>query len=201
MSRDDQGYFEERYVSGRPPWDTGVPSAELIRVLDAENLPRSGCTVLELGCGTGTDAIELARRGYIVTAVDFVPAAIREARRKVRAAAVPVDLLEGDLTRIDLGGPYDMLFDRGLYHHMRRANLSGFLQTMEKITRKGTRWLCLAGNAREQTEQGPPRVHEHEFRAELGGLFEFLDVREFRLGPETRRSRPLAWSILMERRA
>jgi hypothetical protein len=57
----------------------------------------------------------------------------------------------------------------------------------------------LAGNSRELLENGPPVVNEDEFRAELGPLFHILDVREFRfdLRPDFR---PLAWSILMERR-
>ena len=60
--------FEKSYQTGDTPWDSGVPSAELIRVLDAGLLP--GKTVLEIGCGTGTNAIGFARRGYRVTAVD-----------------------------------------------------------------------------------------------------------------------------------
>src|SRR3989449_11346603 len=60
--------FEKSYRTGDTPWDSGVPSAELTRVLDAGLLP--GKTVLEIGCGTGTNAIAFARRGYRVTAVD-----------------------------------------------------------------------------------------------------------------------------------
>ena len=63
------GDFESAYVTGDTPWDSGVPSAELIRVLDTGSLP--GNTVLEFGCGTGTNAIEFARRGYRVAAVDL----------------------------------------------------------------------------------------------------------------------------------
>src|SRR2546422_11040148 len=69
--------FEKSYQTGDTPWDSGVPSAELVRVLDAGLLP--GKTVLEIGCGRGTNAIALARRGYRVTAVDFVDVAVRRA--------------------------------------------------------------------------------------------------------------------------
>src|SRR5206468_10448480 len=60
--------FVQRYVEGNIPWDSGVPEAELVRLLDAGTL--AGKTVLEIGCGTGTNAVELARRGFVVTAMD-----------------------------------------------------------------------------------------------------------------------------------
>lgn len=194
---DHREMFRQRYLQGDAPWDSGVPSTELVRVLDAGLLP--GRNVLELGCGTGTNAIEFARRGLQVTAVDLVDVAVEAARRKARSAGVSVDFRVGDITTMDLGGPYDVLFDLGLYHGQRTRDLDGLLRTVARVSRKGTRWLSLAGNAREQLEVGPPVVREEEFRAELGGFFKFLEVREFRfeLRPDFR---PLAWSILMERR-
>lgn len=189
--------FRQRYLKGEAPWDSGVPSTELVRVLDAGLLP--GRTVLELGCGTGTNALEFARRGFQVTAIDLADVAVDAARRKARAAGARVDFRVGDITTADLGGPYDVLFDLGLYHGQRIRDLDGLLRTLARVSRKGTRWLCLAGNARETMEVGPPVVREEEFRTELGGLFNFLEIREFRF--ELRADlRPLAWSILMERR-
>lgn len=190
-------HVRQRYASRDTPWDSGVPSTELTRTLDAGLLP--GKTVLELGCGTGTNSIELARRGFRVTAVDLVDLPIERAREKAHRAGVEVDFRIGDLTQLDLGGPHDVLFDLGLYHSMRTRDLAGFLKTLERVSRRGTRWLCLAGNAREIIKDGPPGVTEAEFRSELGSLFNFVDVREFRF--DLREDfRPLAWSILMERR-
>src|SRR5215471_2907167 len=74
--------FAQRYAQGNIPWDSGKPSEELIKVLNAGKL--NGKTALEIGCGTGTNAIELARRGFEVTAVDCVEEAIRIARGKAR---------------------------------------------------------------------------------------------------------------------
>ena len=190
-------WIRQRYLAGDTPWDTGVPEPEILRRLEEGAFP--GKKLLELGCGTGTNAIELARRGYQVTAVDLVDVAIRKARAKARTAGVRVDFRLGDLTRMDLGGPYDSLFDLGVYHGIRQRNLSGFLSAISRASLPGTRWLSLAGNAKEPLENGPPVVHESEFRAELDPVFRVLDAREFRfdLRPDFR---PLAWSILLERR-
>ena len=192
------GEFEKSYRTGDTPWDSGVPSAELVRVLDAGLLP--GKTVLEIGCGTGTNAIAFARRGYRVTAVDYVELAVRRAREKAQKTGIEIDFRVGDATRMDLGGPYDVVFDRGVYHGIRTGNLPAFLRMLERVTHKGTRWLCLAGNAKEPMVNGPPVVTEDEFRTELEPLFKILEVREFRFTLDREDFRPLAWSILMERR-
>ncbi len=189
--------MRQDYASGKTPWDSGVPSSELIRSVEAGELP--GTTLLELGCGTGTNAIELARRGYRVKAIDLVELAVERAREKARKAGVTLEFLSGDLTKLDLGGPFDCLFDLGLYHGLRNRDLVGFLSTLRRVSRSGTRWLSLAGNAKEVLPDGPPVVREEEFRAELEPLFRILRVREFRfdLRPDFQ---PLAWSILAERR-
>ncbi len=141
--------FSQRYAEGNIPWDSGKPSKELVRVLNEGQL--SGNTALEIGCGTGTNAIELARRGFKVTAVDYVPQAIEAARTKASAANVEVEFRVADVLNAELGGPYDILFDRGVYHVLRMEHLEKFQQALRRVTRRGTRYLCLAGNAKRST--------------------------------------------------
>src|ERR1041384_5220544 len=190
--------FAERYAQGKIPWDSGKPSEQLVRVLDAGTL--TGTTVLEIGCGTGTNAIELARRGFKVTAADYVEQAIQAARDKAHAAKVKIDFRVADVVKDDLGGPYDILFDRGVYHHLRTEDLKGFQEFLKRVTRGGSWWLSLAGNPKEKIENGPPVVHESEIRAELGPLFDIVELREFRFSTNSADFRPLAWSILMRRK-
>ena len=191
--------FAQRYARGDIPWDSGKPSEELIRVLKAAKL--TGKTALEIGCGTGTNAIELARRGFEVTAVDCVEAAIRIARGKASEAQVNVNFRVADVLTQALGGPYDVLFDRGVYHALRMVDLAKFQNMLKRVTRRGSWCLCLAGNAKEtKSEKGPPVVTEREIRAEFGPLFEIVELREFRFATNQPDFRPLAWSILMRRK-
>lgn len=187
----------QRYATGQTPWDTGVPSPELIRVIESGDF--EGKRVLEFGCGSGTNSLELARRGYSVTAVDLAELPIQRAKERAQRADVRINFRVGDFTHMDLGGPYDCLFDLSVYDGIRSRDLLGFLRALQRASRPGTRWLSLAGNAREPASDGPPVVREEEFRSELGSLFDFLEVREFRfdLAPNFK---PLAWSILMERK-
>lgn len=62
--------------------------------------------ILDIGCGTGRHAIELARRGYKVTGVDLSPSQIERARAKAAAAGVAPDFRVGDARAL----PFDAEF-------------------------------------------------------------------------------------------
>jgi ubiquinone/menaquinone biosynthesis C-methylase UbiE len=63
-----------------PPWDINGPQPALSALL-AEYPPTN--PVLDVGCGSGDLAIFLAQRGLQVLGIDFVEAAITQAREKV----------------------------------------------------------------------------------------------------------------------
>ena len=192
--------WENRYRDGDTPWDTGQPSSELVRVVAAEGIQPGTC--IELGCGTGVNAVWLAQQGFDVTAIDFSALALDRARKRAADAGVAVRFLEGDVLDPPsaIGGPYDFVFDRGCYHVVRRIDVSRYLRTLEQITGPGSRGLILTGNAREPHDPGPPVVSEEEIRAEIGGIFEIVDLREFRFDQvEEVGVRFLGWSCLVRR--
>jgi ubiquinone/menaquinone biosynthesis C-methylase UbiE len=55
----------------------------------------AGDRVLDVGCGTGTLAVQAARKGARVTGLDLSPAMLRLAEEKARAAGVEVSLRRG----------------------------------------------------------------------------------------------------------
>jgi methyl halide transferase len=195
-----QSRFAASYASGEMPWNYEHANPELVAALKSKAL--RGYTALDMGCGTGNDAIELARNGFRVTAIDMVPRAIQMARARALEAGQlgRIDHRIGDLLTVDLGGPFDVIHDRGVYHYLRRIDLPGFLAMLKRVTRPGTRWLSLSGNSKEQMEFGPPRVSEEQIRSELGGLFEIVELRETLFLTDIPDFKPLAWATLLERR-
>ncbi len=192
--------WNQHYVDGNLPWDSGRPSKELIRVLNEESIKpgRAG----EFGCGTGTNAIYLASRGFDVTAFDLSPAAVATARENAAKAEGKVEFVEADLCRFTSNiAPFDFLFDRGCYHAVRRVDLPGFIATLKRLTCPGTRFLLLAGNPNEKGPPGPPTVTAAELCNELEPLFEIQFLREFRFEVPAPPEGFLAWSCLMTRRA
>lgn len=177
----------------------GYPSSELKRVLAEDGIPPS--SAVELGCGTGTNAVWLAQQGFSVTAADISPTAIQRARERAAAAGVTLRFVVGDVGAApDLGGPFAFFFDRGCYHCVREQNLAGYLRTLERNLSPQARGLILSGNARAP-RTGPPIVAEEEIRRELSPLFEIVRLREFRFDIVGDQPAHLAWSCLVRRRS
>ena len=80
--------------------------AEADFLFEELGLPQ-GSRVLDVGCGTGRHAVELARRGYRVTGVDLSDGMLHEAERAAREAGVEVEWVRGDATRMHFDGAFD----------------------------------------------------------------------------------------------
>src|SRR5690349_17507776 len=108
MSTVTQGDWDRRYEEGNTPWDSGRPSRELVSVIESGAIPAG--RALELGCGTGTNAVYLAQRGFEVTAADLSPLALDRARQRADSAGVKVNWVAADATALpDLVAPFDFL--------------------------------------------------------------------------------------------
>lgn len=127
--------FDLRYLL-RPRWDTGVSPPELIDFIQTH---RPG-TALDLGCGTGTNVLTLARSGWRTTGVDFSRLAIERARRRIRRAGLACHLLIGDVTRtLNLSGPFDLVLDLGCFHML--GDPLGYLKNLVRLLPDGGHWL------------------------------------------------------------
>jgi SAM-dependent methyltransferase len=192
--------WNDRYRDGNLPWDTGLPSSELQRVLSQHAI--GPCRALEIGCGTGTNSVWLAQQGFEVTGVDAAPLAVEQAEKRAHAAGAKVHFVAADVLHLpDLDRPFAFFFDRGCYHAVRRNTPEQYAPAVARQLASGARGLVLAGNAREPHVPGPPVVTEEQIRDELGLAFHILDLREFRFDeaagvPE----RFLGWSCLVEKR-
>lgn len=188
------------YRMGSPPWDHEEPSNELIKVLNEVPIPVG--TALEPGCGTGADAVYLARRGFEVTAVDSSPTALERARTRAEMAGVNVCFVLDDVFDfIQSCEPFDFVYDCGFYHFVRLVKLTGYIDFLWRATHPGSYCLVLAGSTDETAPGGPPQVSETEIRHELGRLFEFVHIRPFRFASSARPEGYLGWSCLMRRPA
>lgn len=73
--------------------------------------------ILDIGCGTGRHAIELAKRGYPVTGFDLSEGQLRAARQKAADAGVKVEFERRDATEPHFHGEFDaaIMFCEGAF--------------------------------------------------------------------------------------
>jgi SAM-dependent methyltransferase len=131
--------FEFRYLIGNTPWDTGVSPPELLSFL-RENPPGRA---LDLGCGTGTNAITIHAFGWKVIGVDSSYFAIRRAIEKSLCQAREVDFRRLDVSYLKgIEGPFDLILDIGCFHSLSTAARTRYAQRLiQLINPSGTYML------------------------------------------------------------
>lgn len=102
---------------GNPPWETGITPPEVREHL--ANYPPG--RALDLGCGTGTNVINICKHGWDAVGVDFIPVSIIKAKRKAHLSGV-ADKARFHLdtvTRLKaISGKFDLILDMGCYHNL-----------------------------------------------------------------------------------
>ena len=125
----------------QPPWDTGISPPELFEFI--KNHPPGHA--IDLGCGTGTNVITLAKAGWQVTGVDFAPRAIRLAKQKIKQAGIQAKVIINDATKLQgITGPFDFALDLGCFHGMRKEGRGQYLDQLDRVLASNGFWLLYA---------------------------------------------------------
>jgi SAM-dependent methyltransferase len=128
--------YKVAYCVGFRPWEDaarGDPAPrELLELLEGSYRVPVG-KALDLGCGSGSDPVFLASRGWQVTGVELETRAITEARDRARVAGVPVRFLQGDVTRLEdlgVGTGFTFVLDVGCFHTLPRDRRGDYVRSV-----------------------------------------------------------------------
>src|SRR6266568_5112476 len=138
--------YQIMYRLGVTPWEHRKPPAPLTALVEGPYALPPG-DMLDIGCGTGHDAIYCARHGWTVTGVDAVGRALRTARRNASQAGANVRFLHADITSpgvTDLGAGYTLFLDGGCLHGLRDEPLQRAAATLTDAAKPGAVLLMLA---------------------------------------------------------
>lgn len=143
----DQRFWDDRYLEQDHLW-SGAPNGVL--VAEVADLPPG--QALDLGCGEGADALWLAGRGWLVTAVDISRVALE--RAAAAAGDVSVCWTHGDVTRyVPPAGAFDLV--SALYFPLLRTAPAALRALLAAVAPGGT--LLVAGHDLDGT-----RHHHHQ---------------------------------------
>ncbi|NOZ07366.1 MAG: class I SAM-dependent methyltransferase [FCB group bacterium] len=192
--------LDERYRTGDLPWDTGKPNSHLLQFFSEEKITSGH--VLDIGTGTGTNAIWLAKLGFTVEGLDLSPVAIEMAREKAAKASATVNFISGDFLRYEhKGQPFDVVFDRGCFHTFDTpAERNQFAEKVHELLAQNGLWFSIIGSTDGPPRTtGPPRLSVREIAEAIEPKFEIRYIKAIQFEIVTTPF-PLGWLCLARKR-
>lgn len=189
--------FEDAYTD-LPPWEIGQPQSEIVRL--AEQGEISG-DVLDVGCGTGENALYLADRGHDVVGVDASSTAIDRATEKGQNRGLDATFRVGDALRLsDLDRQFDTVIDSGLFHVFSDAERPIFVDGLQSRLHQGGRYHMLCFSDREPGTWGPRRVSRDEIKETFTGDWTVNEIQPIQFELNIESGSVHAWRATVTRR-
>jgi SAM-dependent methyltransferase len=148
-------------AQGPAPWDIGHPQPAIARLVSEGAVVG---TVLEVGCGTGENALLVASTGRSVMGVDVAETALARARTKAHDRGLVVEFVAADAMQLDgLGRHFDTVLDIGLFHSFDADEQSRYVANLAAVTQSGGTVFVLCFSD-EGPATGPHPVRKVQLR-------------------------------------
>jgi SAM-dependent methyltransferase len=158
------------------PWERDSVPRQVVELAEVAERSAAPGRVLDVGCGTGRDAVYLSERGWTVTGVDAVPRALDGARRRAQAANAEVTWVLGDVTRLEtlgIGDSYGLVIDRGCFHGLSDAERERCASGITALAAPGARLLMFAFHPRRRG-LGPRGITREQIEGHFAGTWELV---------------------------
>ncbi|MCU0483953.1 MAG: class I SAM-dependent methyltransferase [Chloroflexi bacterium] len=197
--------FDTAY-EGTPTWDIGRPQPAVVRLAEAGVLAGE---IIDVGCGTGENALFLAARGHHALGIDFAAGAVARARAKAKerglpadARGLPAEFLVGDALDLPaLGRTFDTALDVGLFHTLQPEERRPYADSLAAVLRPGGRLALLCWSTRNPFGYGPTRIAVRDIRAAFHRGWTVESIEPETLETLLPAGRAHAWLALIRRSA
>jgi cyclopropane fatty-acyl-phospholipid synthase-like methyltransferase len=189
-------FFDAAY-RGRPAWDIGRPQKEFVA------LSRQGeifGSVLDIGCGTGENALFLADEGHEVLGIDAVPAAIQQAKEKAAGRGGVQFLVLDARDLLLLNRQFDTVIDCGFFHTLSDEDRPVYVDNLAAVLPPGGKYFMLCFSEREPGGYGPRRVTQQEIRTSFRDGWVVHSIRPAVFESNTRAEGSRAWLALITKK-
>lgn len=151
--------FDEWYQEV-PPWDIGHPQKAF---MELETDGKLSGRILDVGCGTGENALFLSSKGHHVSGVDFSPTAIQKAKLKAKERGLTTHFQVCDALKLEsLYQTFDCIIDSGLFHCFTDEERPLFVNQLSKVLTKNGTYHFLCFSDKELRDGGPRRISKSE---------------------------------------
>jgi len=154
--------FFHNVYEGKAPWEIDAPQPTIIQLAEEGKIVGR---VLDIGCGTGCNAIYLAEHGHAVVGFDLVPQAIELAKARLGDRKLPVTFFAASvLTLPDLGQPFDTAIDAGVFHVFNDKDRVKYVANIQRCLKPGARLYLSCFSEEQPGTEGPRRMKQQEIR-------------------------------------
>jgi SAM-dependent methyltransferase len=187
------------YALGLAPWERRNVAEQWEPLLDGPNALEPG-RALDVGCGSGRDAVHLAAHGWQVTAVELVDKALARARQRAAENGVEVQWVRGDvgeLGRLGLEPGYTLLYDFGCIQGLPDSARQGAAAGLTELAAPGATLFLLAFKPARRMVL-PRGMDTDQLLAVLGNAWELQHARSVvsdDMPPPVRRAEPTLYRL------
>jgi SAM-dependent methyltransferase len=177
-----------------PPWDIGRPQPAFVRLVEAGEIAGR---VIDVGCGTGENALMAAAHGLEVVGIDVASTAVERARRKSaeralagRSMAVDFEVWDAlELAHLaERIGAFDSAIDSAVFHTFSDEERPRYADSVAAAVKPGGRLFLMCFSEHEPDWGGPRRVTQAEIRGafskERGWSVESIEAARFGINKE-----------------
>lgn len=193
--------FQEAY-QGKPPWDIGRPQKVFV-----EAAGQITGSIIDVGCGTGENALFFSERGQKVTGIDFLERPIAEAKQKAKDRGLEATFLVMDALHLaDIPELFDSAIDCGLFHVFSDEDRYKYISGLASVVKPGGRLFLMCFSEEEPPGDGPRRVSQQEIHEAFadGWVVESIQEARFEVRPDLQdihfsEGGPYAWFCVIRR--
>ncbi len=184
-------FFNESY-RGTPPWDIGRPQGEFVRLAEKGSIKGR---VLDVGCGTGENALYFSGLGLEAWGLDAAPLAIEKAKKKALARKSTASFVVGDALHLEhLKKKFDTITDSGLFHVFPDEERVLYAKSLRSALNRDGMYFMLCFSDKEPAGWGGPRrVSKDEILATFRDGWKVESIREARFESLYHKDGGYAW--------
>lgn len=120
-------FYRKAQTAKDIPWHRDEPEAFVVDVLKKINKPGRA---LDIGCGTGSFSVYMAKQGHEVTGLDMFPRALQMGKEHAQQENVSVHWIEADLFTWKPEQKFDLILDSGCLHALVGGNLHRYKEQL-----------------------------------------------------------------------
>jgi 2-polyprenyl-3-methyl-5-hydroxy-6-metoxy-1,4-benzoquinol methylase len=158
------------------PWFNPRLDHDIVNALSSHNIVKGN--VLDIGTGPGTQAIDLAKRRFKVTAIDISKTAIHKAAERAKKEGIKVNFLSADILNNTLGERFNLVIDRGCFHVIDPTRRAKYVRIVHDLIKAGGYLFLKCFSLKEPPGRGPYRFKPKEITELFEPLFKVGMITE-----------------------